>query len=427
MPKSKESNWDKLDNTALIFPVISSESMTNVYRIAAIMTEEVDRAVLQEALNRVLPQFPVFRMRMRAGMFWYYFEDNRKAPPQVRPENSFPGAYINKSRNNQYLFRVTCYQNRINLEVFHALTDGFGGTVFLKELVYQYIRLRYPEAMEGESHRLSPDVYLDSEDSYLRNYKKPGKERKRYSQTKGVQIKGKELPADEVGIIHGYVKVDELKAAAKRYHVTINTFLVAAYIYAIYREYLRGHGSDEPISCIVPVNLRPYYESHTMKNFFAMLNAAFQPEDRDYTFEEVVQLVDADLKGKMTKENLEDIVSYNVSNETNMINRWVPLIIKNFAIKSIYEASAHSNTTTLTNIGNIVLREKYRDYVQGFYCMLSKSIGMNMKVGVVSYNGIMTITFSSTLEDTGIQKRFFQILTAEGMEVGIETNGVYGE
>lgn len=427
MSKNSETNWDKLDNTALLFPVISSENMTNVYRIAAVMKEDVDRAILQEALNRILPQFPVFRMRMRAGMFWYYFEENRKSAPQVRVENSFPGAYINKSRNNQYMFRVTCYQNRINLEVFHALTDGFGGTVFLKELVYQYIRLRYPEAMEGESNRLSPDVFLDSEDSYLRNYKKPGKERKKYSQDKGVQIKGKELPADELGIIHGYVKVAELKAAAKRYHVTINTFLVSVYVYAIYKEYLRGNSSEEPISCVVPVNLRPYYDSHTMKNYFVMLNAAFQPEDREYTLEDVVKIIDADLKSKITKENLDEIVSYNVSNETNMINRWVPLFIKNFVMKRIYEASVHSNTTTLTNIGNVELREKYRDYVQGFYCLLSMSLGMSIKIGVVSYNGIMTITFSSSLEDTGIQKRFFQILTKEGLEVGIETNGVYGE
>ena len=62
MAKNTDSNWDKLDNTALLFPVISSENRTNVYRIAAVMTEDVDRTILQEALNMILPQFPVYRM-----------------------------------------------------------------------------------------------------------------------------------------------------------------------------------------------------------------------------------------------------------------------------------------------------------------------------------------------------------------------------
>ena len=427
MEKEQSLSWDKLDNTALLFPVIASESMTNVYRISAVMSEEVDRIALQEALAKILPQFPVFRMRLRSGIFWYYFEENKKPAPLVRQENSYPGAYINKSRNQQYMFRVTYYQNRINLEVFHALTDGFGGVAFLKELIYQYIRIRYKEEFAEENDRLSPDVYLDSEDSYLKNYKKPGKERKKYNRNKAVVVKGRELPPGEVGIMHGRMPVAELKEVSKRYHVTINTFLVSTFVYAIYKEYLRGQPSEDPISCCVPVNLRPYFDSHTMKNFFVMVSAEFKPEKEDYTFAEVVELTDHCLKKQMTKENLSDIIAYNVSNETNIMLRWIPLAVKNIAIKRVYEASGHSNTSTVTNIGNIVLRDKYKDYVKGFSCLISMSLGQNIKAGMVSYDGILTFTFSSHLADTGIQKRFFQLLAAEGIQVAVETNGVYGE
>ena len=51
--------WDKLDNTANLFPVIATEDMTNVYRISVTLTEAIDRVLLQEALNRILPQFSV--------------------------------------------------------------------------------------------------------------------------------------------------------------------------------------------------------------------------------------------------------------------------------------------------------------------------------------------------------------------------------
>ena len=137
----KVASWDKLDNTALLFPVIANESMTNVYRISAELSENIESDILEAALGKVLPMFDIFRMRLKAGFFWYYFEENRRKAPPVMEEYSYPGSYINKSRNNQYMFRVTYFEKRINLEVFHALTDGSGGILFLKELVYQYLRL----------------------------------------------------------------------------------------------------------------------------------------------------------------------------------------------------------------------------------------------------------------------------------------------
>ena len=417
--------WDKLDNTANLFPVIATEDMTNVYRISVTLTEEIDRILLQEALNRILPQFLIFRMRLRMGAFWYYFEENTRPAPIVREEYSSPGAYIDKSRNNHYMFRVTYYQCRINLEVFHALTDGAGGIIFLKELVYQYLRLKYPELLEVEKDKISSGIFLDKEDSYLKNFKKAHS--KVYKSERALTLKGEKLPKGEMGVVHGYMPVDQLKAAGKKYGVTINQYLVGVFVYSVYKEYLKEQPSKVPISCCVPVNLRPYYDSHTMKNFFAMVSAVFKPEKEHYTFEEVMEIVAKSLKEQITPENLNNIMSYNVSNEKNWILRAVPLVIKNAVMKRVYGVSAKATSATVTNIGNIELREPYRKYVEHFYATLSMSKGQNMKGGICSYNGILTFTFSSVLLDLSIQKRFFQIIAKDGVSVAVESNGAYYE
>ena len=421
----QQLSWGKLDNTALLFPVIANNSMTNVYRISVILKEEVDRIVLQEALNRLLPRFPMFRMRLKTGFFWYYFEESKKNPPIVREEYSFPGAYINKSKNNQFMFRVTYYGRRINLEVFHALTDGFGGVVFLKELTYQYLRIKYHDELWNEKDDLSSDVFLDQEDSYMKNYKDPGKDRQKYPKEKALVIKGDMFPKGEIAVIHINMSVKKLKEVSKRYGVTINSFLVGAYVYAIYKDYLNGNKNDEPIICSVPINLRPIYNSHTLKNFFLMINATFKPEGSDHTLEEIIHTCDKCIKEAAVKENLDNIISYNVSNETNIMLRAVPLLIKNIAIKQVYDSVSH-NTTTLTNIGNLNFRDPYKDYVESCYCMLSMSDDQNIKCSVCSCNDIFTATFSSCLTDTGIQKCFAQTLSQEGIELTIETNGIYG-
>ena len=76
--QKKETRWEKLDNTANLFPVIANETMTNVYRIAVILSENIEPECLQEALEQVLPWFNTMNVRMRTGMFWYYFETNVK-------------------------------------------------------------------------------------------------------------------------------------------------------------------------------------------------------------------------------------------------------------------------------------------------------------------------------------------------------------
>lgn len=417
--------WDRLDNTANLFPVIATENMTNVYRISVALTEKVDSLALQEALNRVLPWFDVFRMRLRKGMFWYYFEENKKNPPLVEEEHSFPGSYIDRSRNRNYMFRVSYYQNRINLEVFHALTDGSGAITFFKELIYQYLRLMHKELLQKDKDKISSGLFLDKEDSYVKNFKKPHS--KVYKSEKAVLVKGEKLAKGELGVIHGYLPVEQLKKASKARQVTINQYLVGTYIYSIYKEYLHGAVSKQPITCCVPVNLRPYYDSHTMKNFFAVVSALFRPEQEHYTKDEVIEMVATSLKEQITFENLDNILSYNVSNEKKMILRVVPLWIKNVAMKRIYGMSARANSSTVTNIGNIELKEAYQPYVNHFYVTLSMSKGQNIKGGVCSYNGTLVFTISSVLEDVSIQKRLFTEFAKDGIEVVLESNGVYYE
>ena len=422
---NKELRWDKLDNTANLFPVIVSESVSNVYRISVTLKEDIEPELLQKALNKVLPYFDVFKARMKKGIFWYFFETNRKPAPKVLLENTYPCMYINSYANNEYLFRVTYYQKRINLEVFHVLTDGNGALTFLRELTYQYLRYKYPELMDKCGDTLRSETSLDKEDSYVKNYKKSAK--KGYKTEKAVIIKGEKLPVNNFGIIHGYINLEDIKAVAKKYKVTINQYLLGVLAWAIYTEYLNDQPCESPISACVPVNLRPYFGSDTTRNFFAVVSAVFKATKESYTFEEVLMEIAESLNQQITKENLEKLFSYNVSNERNYVLRAVPLFIKNIAMKSVYKASARANTTTVTNLGIINVAEEYKDYIERFHVVLSMSKGQNIKGSVCTYKDTLVFTFSSAIRETFVQKAFFRKIAEDGIDVAIESNGVYYE
>jgi NRPS condensation-like uncharacterized protein len=417
--------WEKLDNTAHVFPVIAGEDMTNVYRIFVILKEEVDKDILQCALNLVLPKFAGFNVRLRQGVFWYYFEENGKPAPKVREEGTYPCRYIVQNQNRSYLFRVSYFKCRINLEVFHALTDGMGGINFLKELTYQYLRIAHPKLCGICGNQLSVDTSLNREDSFLKNYKKS--HAKEYKTQKAYLLKGERLKKGEFGVIHGIMGVNALKQAVRRYGVSINEYLTGAFVYSIYTEYLHKMTGNPPIRAAVPVNLRPFFGSVTTKNFFVMVSAEFLPEKDSYTFSETLEIVRKSLRSQITKEHLENLFSYNVSNEKNIVARAVPLFFKNLAIRYVYTKAALANTTTVTNIGNISVAEHYEPYIQMFGAFLAMSKGQPLKGTICSYGDRLMFTFSSVLADTSVQKGFFRQLAEDGLDVTIESNGVYYE
>ncbi len=422
--RSGEIPWGKLDNSAHLFPAIAGEGMSNVYRVAVYLNEDIVPETLQEALDMVLPKFPTFNCRLRQGMFWYYFEENGKAAPKVVEENTYPCRYIRENENRSYLFRVTYYKKRINMEAFHVLTDGTGAMAFLKELAYQYLRLAHPDLREKCGDHLSSHTSLNTEDSFLENVKK-GKFSKGYKSFRAYLLKGSLFPTGKMGIIHGHMPVDEVKKRAKEYGATINEYLVSVFAWSVYKAYLKGSPGKHPITVAVPVNLRPYFDSVTSKNFFVMVTAVFSPEREDMDFAEVVGQVRSSLAEQTKREHLEEILAYNVAGERTMILRTIPLIFKNPGLKGIYNLHAKANTSTLTNLGEIKVAEPYREYIERFDVLLSRSKGQNLKLTVHSYNGVLSVTITSVMRDDALQRKFFKYLAAQGIPVTIQTNGVY--
>ena len=103
MGNQKRIRQEKLDNTANLFPVIATEQMTNVYRLAITLNELVQPDLLQEALNEILPKFQYMNLRIRTGIFWYYFETNINDAPKVMEETDFPCRKFDLHKNKYYL------------------------------------------------------------------------------------------------------------------------------------------------------------------------------------------------------------------------------------------------------------------------------------------------------------------------------------
>ena len=131
-------------------------------------------------MDAALETYPLFLSVMRKGLFWYYLESS-ELRPVVREEAEPPCDSLFIRDRKTLLFQVSYYKNRINLEVFHALTDGTGAICFLKELVKRYLLVSHGEEGLMDLPLEEQEITVEDQitDGFAKYYKKKPKSKEK--------------------------------------------------------------------------------------------------------------------------------------------------------------------------------------------------------------------------------------------------------
>ncbi len=420
--RKKRIRWRKLDNSAKIFPIVSNPKFTSVFRVSVILKENIDENILQKAVDRTLEKQISFKVKLKKGIFWYYLEENHKKT-KVRLENDYPCRYISKETNNGYLFNVTYFNKKINLDVFHSLTDGNTAIKFLQEITYTYLDIRKQKNKKDDKKQIK-ELSNNIEDSYLKNYK--NKKIKREKSLKAYIITGKKLPLSAIGVTHNFINLEQLKKISKKQNATITEYLSAIYVYCIYNESYRYTNSKKTIKVCIPVDLKKYYKSNTTTNFFSYMTVNVKINEKEnYEFSEILELVKKEFKQKLTPEKIEETMYANIKIGTNFFIKLIPLFLKKILVGISYKEIRKNFTTTISNIGKIDIHEEYLNDIENFLFLLSPESVEKNKASIVSYNNNLVLTFTSILKDNKIEKAFYEFIKKQNIEISIEGNGVY--
>ena len=68
MKEQKKYKWSKLDNASKIFPSTMNARDTKVFRLSCFLKDEVDKRILEEAIEPTLQSFPIYRSVLRRGV-----------------------------------------------------------------------------------------------------------------------------------------------------------------------------------------------------------------------------------------------------------------------------------------------------------------------------------------------------------------------
>lgn len=421
----KELRWLRLDNAAKIYPAARRRNWNNMFRISATLCDPIDPVILQQAVEKVLPRFPSIGVRLRRGLFWYYLEETEQIPA-VQQDTWCPLSRMRFSDIRKCAIRVLYYENRIAVELYHALTDGNGGLIFLKTLVAEYIRQRYGESVPCTDGVLDCAQHPDSEEledsfvKYCGNIKASRREPSAY------RIRGLREADGFLHITTGILKADAVYEMAHRYGATVTEFLTAAMIMSILELQKKDHPyrwNRRSVKVLVPVNLRRLFPSKSLRNFVLFYTTGIDPALGDYTLEEVVRIVHHQAGLEITPKRMQARITTNVRTEQIALVKVLPLFIKNIAMKMVYNLVGESKAClTISNLGRIQLPEEMHRYVNRCDFVLGAQVQQHNNCAVLTYGNTLYINFTRDIKEAKLEYMFFKYLRKLGLHILLESN-----
>lgn len=423
--EKKKIRWIRLDNAAKIYPAARRKNWSNIYRESVTLYEDVDCAVLQSALDVTVKRFPSIAARLQKGMFWYYLQQVETAP-EIREEYSYPLVYMNDKEMTKCALRVIVYRNRIAVEFFHALTDGNGALVFLKNLVAEYLEQKHSVSIpftDGIVDRREEPKEEELEDCFPKSAGAVPASRK---DTNAWHMYGE---AQKDGFFHVTcfrIPVKEALALAHSYHATLTVFMSAAMMMALIRlqnEKTPRVKHQKRIKLLIPINLRQLFPSNTLRNFAMYTIPEVDPRLGEYTLDEICRVVEHKMGTDFTAKHMSRVIATNVNDEKNPLIRLIPLPIKNAVMKAIFDSVGEKKAClTLSNLGKIKLPAEMEAYIERFDFILGVQAAAPYNCGMLSYGDTVYINFIRNIRDAELERHFYAVLHELGLPVTVESN-----
>lgn len=422
--KKKSTSWYKMDNAGLLYSAIQKEQYSSIYRFSAVMRQRVEPAALQRAVDLCMPRFPAFRVRIRRGFFWHYLEHNPAPGPFVRDDMVNPCQPVRFKEDNGWLVRFFYYENRVSVEIFHALADGAGAIVFFRTVLAVYLRQLGHEIPIGDGvlDVNEPPHRGETEDAYARY---AGKTAYRDVKMKAAyQNVGTAEPFYTLNVTMGFVPVDKLKAVARGYGVSITEYITAVLLKTILdKQHRERPWREKPVAIAIPVDLRGFFETESLRNFILTVRPCIDPGMGSYTFPEIISQVHHYLRLTANRQRFQAQFTATVRVQENHFLQLVPSMFKNMFMAGRYQSEGvRPYSATYTNPGVFSVPEEMAPHIARMELILGQATVPRMHCASISFGNTANITFAGTLKENDTEREFFRFLVKEGLPVKVESN-----
>ena len=220
------------------------------------------------------------------------------------------------------------------------------------------------------------------------------------------------------------MSVKDVMAVAAKYKCTVTEYLNAVLLYALLQKQEKDAPYRyRPVKIAMPVNLRQFFPSKTLRNFITMVYPAIDPRLGDYTFEEIVCQVHNFMRYYINEKFMRGDITTNYATRKNPVLRVAPLFMKDIVVRQYYSMIQDKNSSAgLTNMGGIKVNEDMKPYIDRFDIYMGQPFSSRTNCAIASFQDTLTINFASSIKETDVERFFFRKLVKDGIHVKIESN-----
>ena len=292
------------------------------------------------------------------------------------------------------------------------MTDGTGATEFLKELVKNYLYLIHKvNGLEPVSLLPEDMTVQDQEvDSFLKYYSKDQKRPKK-RKLHAFQIRKRKKDGNHLHVHESVVSVQAVLKRSRELGVSMTIFLTALFMMAINEEMSKMQ-KKKPVVLMVPVNLRKFFPSLSMLNFFNWIEPGYNFTTQDQSFEAILIYTKEFFETELTKEKMSAHISELLALELHPILRLAPLELKNLCIQAGAKYSEKNTTAIFSNMSAVKMHASYVPYIErfGVYTNTPK-----FELCLCSFQDKLSFAFTSRYDTVNIERNFYRLLKEQGI------------
>ena len=361
-----------VDSYGCIFMYATHCDLTTAPRHIIRMSEPVRPEELREALKIALLRFPQMGLGLVRGEKQYRYRLLDK-PPVVLPFEDISPYYIGSDDTNGYLFTCGYKGNTIYLEYQHCTSDGRGWNEFIKCVLYYYLKLcGKPVENDGSIRTLETDYQQEeNEDGFIKLRKARQSADNYYPDVPALHLPEFDGMEDsnewtaEITIpfprLHKFVKANEISPL---------TLLMAAICHAVYRTYYVGTDRKDAIVAEVPMDLRTYIKSPTVRFFVALLDLPFHYEYFSLPIVEAAQKMSEYFDTQRALPHAAFWALKNAARVQNGHQADMPIDEKERMMREQARAYIRRDSFILTNIGPFRVPVSMEPYIEDYGAIL---------------------------------------------------------
>lgn len=411
--------WYRLDSAAKVYPLSMGHGKMAVFRLSAYLKQPVVPELLQMALTFVIRRFPGFAVTLKNGFFWHYM-DAWKGRYAVQADDTPPCRAMKLGRTGAKAFRVLYRENRISVEFFHILTDGSGGMVFLKTLVAEYLRLLGVPCTPGEG--VLDALQMPGEAETANEFPRVLREKTKggFADSAALQLGGSLSRVNPCQVLRFKLDAARLYQMAKERNTTVTGYLLSRMLCAC-RAAMEDFDGD--ISVQVPVNMRKFYPSQTLRNFSLYCGVRFpaaQVREADALLPDIMR----QLHEKASKQALDKMVASTES--LVALARYLPLPVKFPVVQAVYGVLGDRIfTTTLSNLGVVHFPAELQEHIESLDFVLGTARVNRALCSLVTFGDTASFCIAKQTKDPTLEQTMLRLLQEDGLAVTVEGSDVY--